>query len=113
MSEYVRVVPVLEPASGLERSWSEPFRGRRWGRSPTLGLLDPRWRLWGVRRQEPAWSVSLTKLSQISLSNFVVLGWHHTNTPQTVKNQFTPIIDGCTIGLTASNAVLRTGEGDR
>jgi hypothetical protein len=43
----------------------------------------------------------------------VVLGWHYTNTPQTVKHQVTPIIDGCTIGLTASNAVLRTGESDR
>jgi hypothetical protein len=43
----------------------------------------------------------------------VVLGCHYTNTPPTAKGQVAPIIDGGAIGLTAANAVLRTGEGDR
>jgi hypothetical protein len=42
-----------------------------------------------------------------------LLGWHYTNTPAAEKSLVMPIIDGGSIGLTASNTVLRTGEGDR
>jgi hypothetical protein len=43
----------------------------------------------------------------------VVLGWRYTNTPAAANSLVTLIIDGGPIGLTASNTVLRTGEGDR
>jgi predicted MFS family arabinose efflux permease len=43
----------------------------------------------------------------------VVLGCHYTNTLPAAKDQFNAIIDGGTIGLTASNTVLRSGVGDR
>jgi hypothetical protein len=42
-----------------------------------------------------------------------VLRCHCTNTLPGTKGQFTAIIDGGAIGLMASNAVPRTGDGDR
>lgn len=44
---------------------------------------------------------------------WVVLGCHYTNTPVLVKDQVTALVDGDAIQLTGSNAVLRTGDGDR
>jgi hypothetical protein len=52
-------------------------------------------------------------MTLVPLVEPVVLGCHYTNTPPAVKDQVTAIIDGDTIGLTTSNTVLRTGEGDR
>ena len=43
----------------------------------------------------------------------VVLGCHYTNTPVLVKDQVTALVDGDAIQLAGSNAVLRTGDGDR
>src|SRR5664280_3595494 len=42
-----------------------------------------------------------------------VLRCHYTNTPPGTKGLVTAIIDGGAIGLMASNAVPRTGDGDR
>jgi hypothetical protein len=43
----------------------------------------------------------------------VVLGCHYTNTPVSAKDQVTAVVNGDAIHLAGSNAVLRTGDGDR
>jgi len=53
------------------------------------------------------------KISQIRLSNLVVLGWHYTNTPTSTKDQVAATLDGGPIGLPATNVPLRAGDGDR
>ena len=43
----------------------------------------------------------------------VVLGWHYTNTLESIKEQVTATLEGEPMSLPATNSALRVGGGDR